>query len=35
MPLIGFIEKPKPLPKSISEPVLTKEEQLTKSGQTA
>ncbi len=35
MPLIGFIEKPKPLPKSISEPVLSKEEQLAKSGQTA
>jgi ubiquinol-cytochrome c reductase cytochrome b/c1 subunit len=35
MPLIGFIEKPKPLPKSISEPVLTKEEQLAKSGQMA
>jgi ubiquinol-cytochrome c reductase cytochrome b subunit len=35
MPLIGFIEKPKPLPKSISEPVLSKEEQLAKSGQMA
>jgi ubiquinol-cytochrome c reductase cytochrome b subunit len=35
MPLIGYIEKPKPLPKSISEPVLSKEEQLAKSGQMA
>ena len=26
MPLLGFIEKTKPLPKSLSEPVLTKEE---------
>jgi len=26
MPLLGFVEKTKPLPKSISEPVLSKEE---------
>ena len=30
MPLLGFFEKTKPLPKSISEPVLTKEEQKQK-----
>jgi ubiquinol-cytochrome c reductase cytochrome b subunit len=35
MPLIGFIEKPKPLPKSISEPVLSKEEQKAKAEKAA
>ena len=30
MPLVGYIEKPKPLPKSISEPVLSNEEQQAK-----
>ena len=33
MPLLGFVEKTKPLPKSISEPVLTKNEREMKTAQ--